>query len=141
MGMWRSSRWRRQVDEARIPSYCIRRNKKGIAREMRARNAGGRWVENMATNRGDCTFFSFLAIWTPHSFSATKQVMPLYPLLGSKLAKIRKIPASAAFVTHILDPLSLYPSAVFSAFVFKAKASDPEAGSERQNEPSFSVAN
>lgn len=45
--MWRSSRWRRQVDEARIPSYCIRRNEKGIARERRARNAEGGWKEDM----------------------------------------------------------------------------------------------
>src|SRR2546423_13067688 len=48
--------------------------------------------------------------------------------------------ASIEFVIHIFDPLILYPSDVFSALVFSAKASDPEAGSERQNEPTDWVA-
>jgi hypothetical protein len=39
------------------------------------------------------------------------------------------------FVIHILLPLILYPVSVFVALVARAKASDPETGSERQNEP------
>lgn len=82
------------------------------------------------------SFCSFLAIWTPMSFVAMKQVMPLYPLLGSTLAKMRNISASCEFVIHILEPLTtqLFPS--FFARVCNAKASEPDAGSDKQKLPS-----
>ena len=67
--------------------------------------------------------------------------MPLYPLLGSRFAKTMKKPASMEFVIHIFDPLIRYPSAVFSALVRNANASEPDAGSERQKDPTVCVAN
>jgi hypothetical protein len=72
------------------------------------------------------SFCSFLAIWIPMSLVAMKQVIPLYPLLGSislgeyeylhvddvqvtalTWAKIRKMSASYEFVIHIFDPLRI----------------------------------
>ena len=93
------------------------------------------------------------------SFVATKQVMPLYPLLGSiypqpevsdgkrinetkkprTLAKMRKISASYEFVIHIFEPLSIHKSPSFLARVWSANASEPEAGSDKQKEPSYSA--
>jgi hypothetical protein len=43
--------------------------------------------------------------------------------------------ASIELVIHILLPEILYPDSVFVAFVARAKASDPDMGSERQKEP------
>jgi len=57
--------------------------------------------QSACSNGMHTTFFSFLAISTPHSFSATKHVIPLYPFVGSTFANIRKIEASAAFVFNL----------------------------------------
>jgi hypothetical protein len=88
--------------------------------------------------------------------------MPLYPLLGSKVAKIRKIEASAALVfiillyrgrtynphfrsiqfisiTRFLGP-SFQRLQLVSLTPRHTKASDPETGSDKQKEPNFSVA-
>jgi hypothetical protein len=43
--------------------------------------------------------------------------------------------ASIELVIHILLPEILYPEPVFVALVARAKASDPEIGSDRQKEP------
>ena len=87
------------------------------------------------------SFFSFFAMLKPFVLlSTTNAVIPLYPRSGCRLAKTMKKSASTELVIQILEPLILYPSAVFSALVFSAKASEPEAGSDRQNEPTVSVA-
>ena len=55
---------------------------------------------------------------------------------GRTLAKMRKMSASYEFVIHIFEPfmIQLFPS--FLALVCNAKASDPDAASDRQNDPS-----
>src|ERR1700691_2528424 len=100
-------------------------------------------------------FCSFFAICMPISFVATKHVIPLYPLLGSiwhgfrvrksnemqekghTLANMRKISASYEFVIHILEPLMIQLSPSFFARVCNANASDPDADSDKQNDPSY----
>jgi hypothetical protein len=55
-------------------------------------------------------------------------------------AKIRKISASYELVIHIFDPLITQSSPSFFALVCRAKASDPETGSDKQNEPNYMYA-
>ena len=51
-------------------------------------------------------------------------------------AKIRKMSASYEFVIHILEPLMIQWSPSLRARVCRANASDPEAGSDKQKDPS-----
>ena len=81
-------------------------------------------------------FCSFFAIWMPMSFVAMKHVIPLYPLLGSTFAKIKKTSASYEFVIHIFEPLMIQWSPSFFARVCSENASEPAAGSDKQNDPS-----
>ena len=60
-----------QVDDARIPS---------------CRQISGQTLLLLGRSAEVGTFFSFFPILTPISFSTRKQVMPLYPLLGSTFA-------------------------------------------------------
>lgn len=73
--------------------------------------------------------------------SNTKQVIPLYPNSGLTFANTKKISASQAFDIHIFVPFSLNSSLpTGSARVFKENASEPDSASDKQNDPSFSVA-
>ena len=88
----------------------------------------------------NCTFCSFFPILIPSvSFlSNTKQVIPLYPNSGLTLAKTRNIPASLALDIHIFVPFMMNSSSfefIGLAVVFKAKASDPDSASDKQNDP------
>jgi hypothetical protein len=48
---------------------------------------------------------------------------------------MRKISASAEFVIHILEPLMTQKLPSFTARVCKAKASEPDIASDKQNDP------
>ena len=61
--------------------------------------------------------------------------LPILPTQTSTQALT--ISASLEFVIHILDPLSTQWSPFFSARVWRANASDPEATSDRQKLPSY----
>lgn len=50
---------------------------------------------------------------------------------------MRKKSASYELVIHILVPFKIQWSPSFFARVCRANASEPDAGSERQNEPSY----
>lgn len=76
-GTLMSSKSRVQVDDALIPSW----RGKGIAHGQLPS------PDSRADANRNRTFFSFLAILTPISFSTRKHVIPLYPLLVSTLAK------------------------------------------------------
>jgi len=53
------------------------------------------------------------------------------------LAKMRNTSASCEFVIHIFEPLIIQWSPSFVARVWRANASDPEAGSDKQKLPSY----
>jgi hypothetical protein len=52
------------------------------------------------------------------------------------LAKIKNTSASYEFVIHIFEPLMVQLSPSFIARAWRANASEPEAGSDRQKLPS-----
>jgi hypothetical protein len=54
-----------------------------------------------------------------------------------KLAKTRNTSASYEFVTHILELLIIQLSPSYVARVWRANASEPEAGSDKQKLPSY----
>mmetsp|Transcript_10278 Transcript_10278/g.23436 ORF Transcript_10278/g.23436 Transcript_10278/m.23436 type:complete len:238 (-) Transcript_10278:225-938(-) len=85
--------------------------------------------------------FSFLPMMTPGLSPLTmKAVMPRYPASGLMFANTRNQPACMAFVIQHLVPFRTQPLSVRVARVFRAKASEPLPVSDRQNEPSVSVA-
>lgn len=50
---------------------------------------------------------------------------------------MRNTSASYEFVIHIFEPLIIQSSPSFVARVCRANASEPDAGSDKQNEPTY----
>jgi hypothetical protein len=74
---------------------------------------------------------------TPLVFIGTMNaVMPLWPCARSFIANSTQTSATGPFVIQFLVPFRTQPSAVFSAVVFCAAASEPASGSDSAKQPS-----